>query len=490
MNQVVARDMPLYIKTIVVFIFIITSALPILADDNTVHAVNSTAIDAQHGCVTNDKSKDSEEKDSDSDSDEGSSNDTEGLTGKKKKTIKDMYKVLHDEHGFSGSMIAGIAGNWDAEGGIDPMATEGDTGNFSEANAKKATDDDSIGIGLGQWTFERHTQLVNFAKDEDKDWWKMDVQMKFMIEEDSGAETLKEIGKDASDNPGENAITFHDEWERSADTSDMKERRKDSAEEIWKFMKKEGMDGKKDTKKIDKVGGSSKKEEGESSASTNGDTKEIDACGSEDDGSDDDDTGGEIGDSTKINDKSGKVTHGSWVWKDVPEKYKKQITIPKFKDEYLDKPGNNFPATGNKGQCTELTWAYMNQLWKGKQPTDDGSVTDGYRVHEVYKKKGAKTTHKPTVGYGFSSSAPYGGASATPPGHTGLVAGVMDDGGFIVVSYNIPPKMAPAREPVYSYIDGMPKDAGDEFIFFSGIDGGKPASKGKDKKDDDSDDKD
>lgn len=55
--------------------------------------------------------------------------------------------------------------------------------------------------------------------------------------------------------------------------------------------------------------------------------------------------------------------------------------------EYLDKPGNNFVQTDNKGQCTELTWAYMNQLWKGKQPTDDGSTTDGYRVHEVYKKK-------------------------------------------------------------------------------------------------------
>lgn len=75
----------------------------------------------------------------------------------------------------------------------------------------------------------------------------------------------------------------------------------------------------------------------------------------------------------------------------------------------------------------------------------------------------------------------------TPPGHTGLVAGVMDDGGFILVSYNIPPRLAPSREPVYSYVDGMPKDAGDEFIFFSGINGGKPKEKAKkdDKKDED-----
>src|SRR5699024_5277154 len=89
---------------------------------------------------------------------------------------------------------------------------------------------------------------------------------------------------------------------------------------------------------------------------------------------------------------------------------------------------------------------------------------------------------KPTVGYGFSSSAPYAGASATPPGHTGLVAGVMDDGGFIIVSYNLPPEPAPSREPIYSYIDGMPKDAGDDFIFLYGIEGKEEIKEKKKKK--------
>ncbi|OEK58875.1 phage tail tip lysozyme [Staphylococcus equorum] len=475
------REVTIYTKLIITFLLIITSAFPLISPNETAQAVNSTAIDAQHGCVTNDSGEEKEDGEESKESDDG---DKGNVTGKKKKNIKTMYKVLHEEHGFSGEMIAGIAGNWDAEGGIDPLATEGDSGNFSEENAKKASGDDSVGIGLGQWTFERHTLLVDYAKDKnDGKWWEMDVQMEFMLEKDSGAETLKSVGKDATDDPGENAITFHDEWERSADTNSMKQRRKESANEIWEFMKKEGMDGKKDTEKIDKVGGSSDSGEGESSASTNGDVEEISACGTEEDkGKDSGGGDGKVGESTKVNGKSGEVTEGSWTWDEMPKKYKKHVTIPEFDEEFLDKPGNNFPSTGNKGQCTELTWAYMNQLHKGKQPTDDGSVTDGYRVHEVYEKEGADTTDKPTVGYGFSSSSPYAGAAATPPGHTGLVAGVMDDGGFILVSYNLPPEPAPSREPIYSYVDGMPKDAGDDFVFFSGIEGKKGVKGGGDEK--------
>lgn len=487
MKRVVAREVPMYIKTFIAFILIITSAFPLINSSNSAQAVSPTAIDAQHGCVTNDSGEESDEDESDSESSEG---DSGGIDGKKKDKIKKMYKVLHEENGFSGEMVAGIAGNFDAEGGIEPLATEGDSGNFSVENAKKASGNDSVGIGLGQWTFERHTQLVDFSKDEnDGKWWELDVQMKFMIEKDSGADTLKSVGKNATDDPGENAITFHDEWERSADDNAMKQRRKESAKDIWKFMKKEGMDGKKDTDKIDKIGGSSDSGDGESSASTNGDVEEINVCGTEEKDSDGGGGDGKVGESTKINGKSGEVKEGSWTWEDMPKKYKKHVTIPKFDEDYLDKPGNNFPSTGNKGQCTELTWAYMNQLHKGKQPTDDGSTTDGYRVHEVYEKKGADVTHKPTVGYGFSSSDPYAGAAATPPGHTGLVAGVMDDGGFILVSYNLPPEPAPSREPIYSYVDGMPKDAGDDFVFFSGIEGEKGIKDGKgdeekDKKDD------
>lgn len=480
---------------IITFVFILTMTLPNISLNDKALAVNQSVIDAQQGCVVDDSGSSDDKKEGDSKDDEssssGSNGDAKNLNKEQKKYIKDAYEILNGKYGVSAEMVAGMMGNWMQESHINPKSVEGVTGVPSKEQRKKAEkrhEDFATGIGLGQWSYERNDMLVDFAKDEGGNWWDFDIQMKFIAEGDSAKDRFREIVKDAGDDPGKNANTFHEKWEISADNDQTIKLRADNAKEIWEYMKKEDMTGKKDEKKISKIGkGKSSKSDdnkGASSADVNNDSKSDDPCqpAKEGGGDSEGNPGGEIGDSTKINGKSGKVKEGSWTWEDMPKKYKKHVTIPKFKKEYLDKPGNNFVQTNNKGQCTELTWAYMNQLWKGKQPTDDGSTTDGYRVHEVYKKKGAKTTHKPTVGYGFSASAPYGGAHSTPPGHTGLVAGVMDDGGFILVSYNLPPKEAPSRVPVYSYVDGMPKDAGDKFIFFTGIDGGKPNKGEKAKK--------
>src|SRR5699024_3501408 len=138
-----------------------------------------------------------------------------------------------------------------------------------------------------------------------------------------------------------------------------------------------------------------KESEGASSADSSNDTANTNPC--EDDGDSknkDDDTGSaKGGDSVKANGKSGKKIAGQWTKDEIPSKYKKYIKIPDFDEKYLDKPGNHFANTGNLGECTELTWAYMNQMHGQGQPADDGSVTNGERVHEVYKAKGAKTTH-------------------------------------------------------------------------------------------------
>lgn len=505
MNRVMAREVPMYMKTFIAFIYVIILSIPLTHFNKSAYATNSTVIDAQHGCVSEDSKKDSDDKDSDDKgSDDGGSDsgDAGGINEEQKKNIKKGYEHLHDKYGVSGKMVAGILGNFMHESHLNPKSVEGITGEPSEKEMKaheKRHEDYHTGLGLGQWSYERNDMLVDFAKKKKKDWWDIGVQLDFMVTEDSASDKFKELAKDASEDIDENVDSFHDTWEAGGNEAytngkdpSIKDRKK-YAKQIWKYMKEEGMDGKKDTDKLEKVSSSDdSKEEGESSASTDGDVKEVNSCGTED--KDDDDGGskgnGKVGKSTKINGKSGEVKEGSWEWKDVPKKYKKHITIPKFDKKYVETSDNHFPETGNKGQCTELTWAYMNQLYKGNQPSDDGSPTDGYRVHEVYKKEGADTTNKPTVGYGFSSSAPYGGASKTPPGHTGLVAGVMDDGGFILVSYNVPPAPAPSRKPVYSYVDGMPKNAGDKFKFFSGVKGkdsfkgdkGKDKDKDKDKK--------
>lgn len=175
------------------------------------------------------------------------------------------------------------------------------------------------------------------------------------------------------------------------------------------------------------------------------------------------------GKSVLPNGKSGRVIGGNWTYNTLPKKYKEAIKIPIFKPSYLNNSGNTFPRFGDTGQCTELTQSYMTQLWGKVQPADDGLRTNGQRVWVVYKNKGAKTTHNPTVGYGFSSKPPYLQASLAGVGHTGVVVAVFDDGSFLTANYNVPPYWAPSRVVEYALIDGVPKNAGDNIVFFSGI---------------------
>ena len=175
------------------------------------------------------------------------------------------------------------------------------------------------------------------------------------------------------------------------------------------------------------------------------------------------------GKSVTPNGKSGRVIGGNWTYDTLPKKFKDAIKIPIFKRSYLNNAGNKFPRFGDTGQCTELTQCYMTQLWGKVQPADDGLRTNGQRVWVVYKNKGAKTTHNPTVGYGFSSKPPYLQASLPGVGHTGVVVAVFDDGSFLTANYNVPPHWAPSRVVEYALIDGVPKNAGDSIVFFSGI---------------------
>ncbi|HDH4174427.1 TPA: CHAP domain-containing protein [Staphylococcus aureus] len=214
-----------------------------------------------------------------------------------------------------------------------------------------------------------------------------------------------------------------------------------------------------------------KKEEGNGafSADTSNDTVAKSSCGSKGKRDDSSKGSGEIGSSVKANGKSGMKIKGNWTYDEIPEKYKKHIELPKFQPKYLkDSP---FVQSGNDGQCTEFTWAMMNQLYEKPQPAFDG-ITNGDSVYKIYEKRGAKTTHNPTVGYAFSSSPPYALAAIPGIGHTGVVAGVMEDGSFIIAQMNVDPDPAPSRTVLYSVIDGVPKDAGTNLIFFEGV--GKP----------------
>ncbi len=240
-------------------------------------------------------------------------------------------------------------------------------------------------------------------------------------------------------------------------------------EKVMKDLGAEDIESSSSDDKDDDKKDKDEEETGASSADTSNDSVPKSACGDQDKESDDSGggtTSGKLGASNKANGKSGKKIAGNWTYDEIPEKYKKHIELPKFQPKYLK--GSPFVASGNDGQCTEFTWAMMNQLYKKDQPAFDG-VTNGDSVYQIYERRGAKTTHNPTVGYGFSSSPPYALAAIPGIGHTGVVAGVMDDGKFIIAQMNVDPDPAPSRTVLYSVIDGVPKDAGNDLIFFEGV---------------------
>lgn len=474
-------------KTALVLSLILMGSSPNMSEPNVAKADNTLPVlDGQNGCPVPTETSESEEGSEKSDKKDSESKESSSESSQfNTKSIKTIYDKLHGDYGFSGQFVAGILANWHVESDIDPLATEGDSGSFSKENAKAATDTASRGIGWGQWTNVRHTQLVDYAKKEDKDWFNPDLQLDFMVTQDSSKETLKKLAKNSGDDPKDETVAFHDEWEVSASSrSTVLAERGDVADDIWKYMKKEGMDGQKDEKKIDKIDGSSGESspKGESSATNKGTPTVVDPCDLQKEEDDETSKGtGDVGESTKKNGKKGETIGSNYTYSDLPSKYKKYIKIPKFDKSYLDKPGNPYLGA-NLGQCTELTWAYMWQLWGKEQargdisPEEDGN---GDVIWKSYKKHGAKITEKPTVGYGFSSSPPYANATASPPGHTGVVAGVMPDGKFIIAQFNVNPHPAKSQVVLYSVLDGTDG----EIKFFSGVEGSKdPSKKGEDKK--------
>ncbi|RIN27708.1 phage tail tip lysozyme [Staphylococcus succinus] len=465
------------IKLSVLSIFLLGIS-PELSTQNTVEAEAPTSVlDGQNGCpVDTDDFGDSESKKEKKDSKE-SSDDTSFNT----KYITGIYNHLHDDYGFSGVFIAGILANWFIESNIDPKATQGDSGNFSKKNAENATSQETIGIGYGQWTNVRHTQLTDYAKKKNKKWYDSNLQLDFMVKQDSSKQTLKELALNSGKNPKDETVNFHDEWEVSASSrSQVLSERGEAADKIWKYMKKNGMNGSKDESKIKKINGNSGESspKGASSATNKGVSTTDDPCA--DQKKNNSTSKADLGESTKKNGKKGKVIGSNYTYSDLPEKYKKYIKLPKFDDSYIDKPGNPYLG-GNEGQCTELTWAYMWQLWGKRQaqgdvsPEEDGN---GDVIYKSYKKHGAKLTEKPTVGYGFSSNPPYANAAVSPPGHTGVVVGVMPDGKFITASFNVNPHPAKSRIVLYSVIDGTDGN----IHFFSGVKGSKSPTE-KDSKD-------
>lgn len=405
---------------------------------------------------------------------EGSSNDAGGLMNGV--NIDSIYNFMHNEYGLSAKFIAGIIGNFYQESKLDPRTVEGyydyENPNYVEEYSKPNTGKTTKGIGLGQWTFERHQDLVDFAESKYGDkykWVDMTVQLDFMFTGDSmyRRNFLQEMAEDDGRRVPPNAdvvdyaISFHKWWEGSADSEQVvREVRGENAKKVYAYMTAKGMTGEKDLSKTAKIANGSSDGSMPDVTTTTGELNDL--CGVSGMGNA---PTGNIGDSVAPNGKVAIILGGAWTYEQVPENLKQYITLPQFPSnfDYSTSPFNI--SAGLRGQCTELTWIMMNQLYDGNQP----ATGDGGFVWKSYEAQGADITNQPTVGYGFSALYPNAGASNSPYGHTGLVAGVLPDGSWIGLNFNWGGQFrAPSRIPFYTHVAGSGQTS-NPVKFFSGV---------------------
>lgn len=371
------------------------------------------------------------------------------------KNAESVYKfVMKNVDGATSKGTAALLGNMQHESGFNPKIVQGGE-DFKESLAKDA----SIGgyaIGLAQWDSGRRANLIKYASKKNKKWSDINLQLDYLLNGDgSDSDTLKKLVSSKGDVKS-NTESIMTKWERAGATDSLPQRQAEASKYYTKFS------GKKTGK-----GSDSNIDDATDAASDNSDAGENSGCNTDSSSKND----GEIGASVKASGKSGKNLKTWKSKKDIPNKYKKAISVPDFKESYLK--GSPFASSSAlKGQCTELTYAYMSAMYSGQQPT----LGNGGDLHASYKLAGAKVTSNPTVGYGFSSFPPYAGSGDGATGHTGVVVGVLDNGKWISANYNLNLE-APDRVITYALVDGNPKKGGTKF--FSGI--GKPKFKSKGK---------
>lgn len=374
------------------------------------------------------------------DSGDGGDVATSGNTEKNAKTI---YKYLMEHvKGLKPKQAAGILGAFQQESQMDPKSLNGSSGAY----------------GIAQWLGPRLDALEKYADKKGKKKSDLDAQLGYLLEEMNGSYEhgqLEAKGFFKADSVDEAAKAWSEGFERmGADEANMGTRVNYAKHWYSKFG-----DMDVDTSKAkDLKGGDDNINDASDAASDN---SKNDECSSGDDNKID----GKIGDSVAPNGKTGKVI-GKWEgYGKVPKKYKKYISAPSYDESKADESFNMFRIGATRGQCTELTFVYMTQLWTGKQAT----MGNGNAIYRDYKNHGAKVTNKPTVGYGFSADPPYGGTNDAVHGHTGVVIGVLPGGEWLMANYNANGE-APKRVLTITLIDGQPKDGGVKF--FSGV--GKP----------------
>lgn len=185
----------------------------------------------------------------------------------------------------------------------------------------------------------------------------------------------------------------------------------------------------------------------------------------------DDDSGSNPNNSVEPNGKNGDIVGGVFLWENLPDIYKDVIKIDL--PNKITGNDNWFCKHGAKGTQNEFVYYYLTQLENNEQPKSDETgenpkPQDLYKIYYNSPNK-CRITHKPTIGYGFSSKYNFGNATMKMVGNSGVVIGVFSDGGFLCASFNQKPYLATSRDICYFKLDGVDKDAKDNLLFFSPI---------------------
>ena len=110
------------------------------------------------------------------------------------------------QQGFTPAQIAGVLGNFQQESSFNPRINEGGAVGAPMGRG---------GYGLAQWTGDRQTSLINFAKKQKRDPGDPNLQADFLAHELSGPESRAADILRKAQSPEQAALVFRQHYERA-----------------------------------------------------------------------------------------------------------------------------------------------------------------------------------------------------------------------------------------------------------------------------------
>lgn len=361
------------------------------------------------------------------------------LSARQRESIQKAWSVF-SEMGVSREVAAGILGNFSHESGVDPtgvetiydepyqigsrklqaMADGFDVKKVDPAYGKKFPGVKLVGIGLGQWSNGRNTQLLDYASARGLDWYDIGTQLAFMFDEDSGKDVLMKIANTDDINVTQAMERFLYEWERPAASAAAASHnaRLSSALTIYIELDSMTVDSAYAESIISQMNGDT--------ASGNHHRAQI----RQDDG-----CGETVGSHEGVADGTGVfpagITGTRWSPATLPAELK-QFTYDPADAGLAYSGANGWINNGYPGQCVALSQSYMAKLY-GVAPFS------GYNGKDV--AKGWYKKYKDKLG-GSLIDVPQAGAvfehkNGGEYGHTGVVQHVFANGDMLVVEQNV-----------------------------------------------------